>query len=61
MPTDQDRHMPTDAASDRFPNEIRRRAFATDDEGDAELRAFLVRNSGERAARYVPLPRLIQE
>lgn len=65
MPTDQDRHTLHDAAqlSDRtgFTDALRRRANPGDEEDGAILRDFLQRHSGERAARYVPLPRLIQE
>ncbi len=58
MPTDQDRHTRITAPPAQF-FALRSRLF-TDDEAD-EVASLLVQHNGERAARYVPLPRLIQE
>lgn len=69
MPTVTDRHNLTTAeriagpAVRGFSDAIRRRPHSTAEEAEeqAALRAFLAGHSGEQAARYVPLPRLIQE
>ncbi|MFT4149037.1 MAG: hypothetical protein QM656_02490 [Paracoccaceae bacterium] len=58
MPTDQDRHTRTPAAPAQF-HAARSRSFH--DRDVDELADLLVQHRGERAAHYVPLPRLIQE
>lgn len=58
MPTDQDRHTRIPAPPAQLLA-LRSRLF-TGHEAD-EVANLLVQHSGERAARYVPLPRLIQE
>lgn len=61
MPTNTDRHTLPDAVALSFRSALPRHAKTAPDQDEAELRALLALNTGERAARYVPLPRLIQE